>query len=150
VPASDRPASVISRQQGGTIDTMRCGSVGGVEEHPSAPGMVFAGSCDQCGVLFHPPRGFCPECMSSRVRVEEVEGRGTVYSFTEVHLGVSDAFRDRVPYTMALVETRGGLRILTDIIDASARAVEIGQEVEPVHDRDDTGRVLLFFRRAEK
>lgn len=116
---------------------------------PVTPGMVLAGGCERCGAVFHPVRDFCPECTSTLVRPTELDGRGTVYSFAEVHLGVSEAFKERVPYTMALVDTRSGLRILTDIIDAPAEPVEMGQEVVPVYAKDGSGRTVLVYRRED-
>lgn len=111
-------------------------------------GMVVASRCLACGAAAHPPRDFCPECMSAAVELAEVDGRGTVYSFAEVHLGVSEAFRDKVPYQIALVDTRSGLRILTNIV-GETDGLEIGQEVAPFYERDDAGRMLLLYRREQ-
>ncbi len=127
---------------------MGCESTGEGTGFTVTPGMVVASHCTACGAAAHPPRDFCPECMSAAVERGEVDGRGTIYSFTEVHLGVSEAFRDKVPYQVALVDTRSGLRILTNIV-GDTDGLEIGQEVTPSYERDDTGRELLLYRREQ-
>jgi uncharacterized OB-fold protein len=42
--------------------------------------------CGACGEYFYPRRAICGKCMSSQTSDVELEARGTLYSYTFVHL----------------------------------------------------------------
>jgi uncharacterized OB-fold protein len=87
--------------------------------------------------------------MSTDVASVEVDGRGVIHSFTEVRLGMSEAFHDKAPYNIALVDTETGLRVLTNIVGQGSDSLIIGQAVEPLYQEDEAGRVVLVYRRRE-
>ena len=60
--------------------------------------------CLDCGLKRLPPTSACPFCASERVQWSPVEGRGTVYSYGEVHHAIQSAFRLHSPYQLLLVE----------------------------------------------
>lgn len=60
--------------------------------------------CRACDLLRHPPGPACPWCSRDEFDWVPVSGRGTVYSYTEVHHAVQPAFRAHVPYLALLVE----------------------------------------------
>ncbi len=60
--------------------------------------------CDDCKLLRYPPTTACPWCTSLQSTWTPVEGKGTVYSYEEVHHGIQPAFQARVPYMVLLVE----------------------------------------------
>ena len=60
--------------------------------------------CLDCGLKRLPPTSACPFCASERVQWSPVEGRGTVYSYGEVHHAIQSAFRLHAPYQLLLVE----------------------------------------------
>ncbi len=118
-----------------------------MEEYPSAQAWFSREAATS--VLFHPPRGFCPECMSSRVRVEgwRVEGpctRSQRFTWVSAML-FAIGFPTR--WRLLRLGVDFGFSPISSVFSSRGRD---RTEVEPVHDRDDTGRVLLFFRRAEK
>ena len=105
--------------------------------------------CSQCGLLRYPPGTACPWCQNLEFRWAPVEGKGTVYSYGEVHHAIQPAFRERSPYLILLVELdtqRGqpsddeGLRVIGNLATpdgelASAeavRAVGIGSRMRMV------------------
>jgi hypothetical protein len=57
-------------------------------------------------------------------------GRGTVYSFTIIHKAPSPAFREKVPYVLALIDLLEGVRMMTNIVECLPDAVEVGMPVE--------------------
>jgi uncharacterized OB-fold protein len=61
-------------------------------------------ACDGCGLLRYPPTTACPWCMGLESHWAEVEGKGTVHSYTEVHHAIQPAFRDYAPYLILLVD----------------------------------------------
>ena len=60
--------------------------------------------CDECGIIRYPPGAACHQCGSLDSSWVPVEGKGTLYSYCEVHHGIQPAFRERVPYMILLVE----------------------------------------------
>jgi uncharacterized OB-fold protein len=51
----------------------------------------------------YPPMPACPFCGSEESGWVSVDGRGAVYSYTEVHHATNPAFKMHVPYTVAIV-----------------------------------------------
>lgn len=60
--------------------------------------------CDACELLRYPPGTGCPWCGQPSSSWVEVEGRGTVYSYTEVRHAIQPAFDPYTPYLVLLVE----------------------------------------------
>jgi uncharacterized OB-fold protein len=60
--------------------------------------------CDDCSLLRYPPTTACPFCASPNATWTPVEGKGTVYSYNEVHHAIQPAFRGHTPYMLLLVE----------------------------------------------
>ena len=60
--------------------------------------------CLDCLLKRLPPTSACPFCASERVQWSPVSGRGTVYSYGEVHHAIQGAFRSHLPYHLLLVE----------------------------------------------
>jgi len=69
-----------------------------------AQGELRLQRCKVCGLMRYPPGPACPWCSGSAFEWTPVSGRGTVYSYTEVHHPVQPAFRAHVPYMALLVE----------------------------------------------
>ena len=63
-----------------------------------------AQECLDCRLKRLPPTSACPFCASERMEWRPVEGRGTVYSYGEVHHAIQGAFRAHLPYHLLLVE----------------------------------------------
>ena len=63
-----------------------------------------AQECLDCRLKRLPPTSACPFCASERMEWRPVEGRGTVYSYGEVHHAIQGAFRPHLPYHLLLVE----------------------------------------------
>lgn len=60
--------------------------------------------CNSCGLKRYPPTTACPFCAHPDSTWVPVEGRGTLYSYGEVHHAIQPAFRKHVPYLLLLVE----------------------------------------------
>ena len=60
--------------------------------------------CDDCKLLRYPPTTACPWCASPDATWVPVEGKGTVYSYNEVHHAIQPAFKGKTPYMLLLVE----------------------------------------------
>ncbi len=88
--------------------------------------------CKNCDAYFFPLRQVCPKCRrKGRIEPHKFSGRGTVYSFTEIHSGPA-GFESQVPYVMAIVELEEGPRCTGQVVDAKLEDVKIGDPVEAV------------------
>src|SRR3546814_1706736 len=60
--------------------------------------------CAKCDLLHYPPTTTCPFCGNPEQHWSPVEGRGTVYSYVEVHHAIQPGFKGHTPYMVLLVE----------------------------------------------
>ena len=87
--------------------------------------------CKGCGHNWLPAREACPICLVPDPVWQTASGRGRVVSWVVYHKAYHDAFADRVPYDVTLVELDEGPRLLTNVIDSDAgRALSVGAPVE--------------------
>jgi uncharacterized OB-fold protein len=98
--------------------------------------------CGDCGHPRWPPALYCPNCLSGKTELITASGRGTVYSYVVYHVAYDPAFKQELPYVVALVELEEGPRLLTNIVERDPHAVFCGMAVETVWD-DVTEAVSL-------
>lgn len=98
--------------------------------------------CQACGQLHYFPRKFCPFCHSDALEWVPVSGRGTIFSFSEVHVPFQPEFADEVPYVAIVVELAEGPRLMSRVVDCPNDALRVGLPVEIVYD-DVTPEVTL-------
>jgi uncharacterized OB-fold protein len=100
-------------------------------------GRLVVQRCTSCGHHQLYPRAHCLQCRSP-VEWVDASGRGTVYSYTIIRQNFSRAFRDLLPYVVALVDLDEGPRLMTNIVNCDPADVRIGAPVqvhfEPVSD----------------
>jgi len=60
--------------------------------------------CTKCRLLRCPPTTACPFCAHGASEWVPVSGKGTVYSYGEVHHAIQPVFRQFTPYLLLLVE----------------------------------------------
>jgi uncharacterized OB-fold protein len=95
--------------------------------------------CEVCNHFHFYPRATCPHCGSDGIVWSPGSGRGTVYSFTQVHRAPSPAFEAGVPYIVAVIELDEGPHLMSSIVGGDAGVVKIGQPVRVSYlDIDDT------------
>ena len=73
--------------------------------------------CRACQRAYFYPRDVCPHCFSRDTEWMQSSGRGTLYSFAVVHRAPTPAFRDDVPFVVAVVELEDGARIPTNLVE---------------------------------
>lgn len=105
-------------------------------------------SCSQCGCLRHVPREICPHCSSMKSEWVRSQGRGAIYTWTEVVRPLHPAFTDIAPYAPVVVEMTEGVRMLSCVLDCPPAELRIGMpvEVEFVQVTDEV--TLPFFHRV--
>jgi len=73
-----------------------------------------------CGQCWMPARAACPTCLGTRWTWHTAQGGGRLESWVIYHVAFHEAFRDRVPYNVALVELDEGPRVITNIVGDNA------------------------------
>ncbi|WP_209121657.1 Zn-ribbon domain-containing OB-fold protein [Alkalihalobacillus sp. BA299] len=100
--------------------------------------------CTTCNNIQFYPRFFCIECHSQDLDWIESEGRGKVYTYTVIRRAPSKAFVEDVPYTLALIELKEGVRMMSTIVDDK---IKIGDQVEVVFEEVDESLKLPKFKK---
>jgi uncharacterized OB-fold protein len=81
----------------------------------------------RCGLCDHarfPATTYCPVCRADNHAWIKASGRGRLFSWIVVHHPVpAAAYRDDVPYLVALVTLEEGPRIVTNLIDCEGGAI---------------------------
>jgi uncharacterized OB-fold protein len=85
--------------------------------------------CGACGQHQFYPRLYCSKCFSNRVDWVNASGRAKVTTFTIVRRPVSPAFKDELPYVVALVTLEEGPSMMTNIVGCAPEQVAIGMPV---------------------
>jgi hypothetical protein len=101
-------------------------------------GRLLVKQCDDCGEHHHYPRAACPFCGSERTQWRQASGQGTIYSFSVMR-------RAEVPYVIAYVTLAEGPTMMSNIVDADADAIRIGQAVTVKFSASDGGPPLPVF-----
>lgn len=108
-------------------------------------GKIMGSSCKGCGAVLIPPRPICPECGGSDPEWTELEGRGTIQTYTVIHFPLT-RMRDRCPYASGIVRLDAGPSISGLILGVSEeKNITVGTRVEAefVEEGEQT---KLYFR----
>ena len=110
-------------------------------------GSLVVQRCSTCQDLQYPPDITCQRCHGDDLSFIEVSGRGQVYSFATVDRAFHQAFADRLPYVVALIELEedSKVRLFTNIVDTDLESVRVGMPVQ-VTFRATGDRMLPQFR----
>ncbi len=103
--------------------------------------------CAACGDTWLPPRTECPRCWSAEWVWEEASGEGRVVSWVVFHTAFHEAFKDRVPYNVAVVELKEGPRLVTNLIEPVGQGDLVDRRCALSIERDHD-RALPRFRLA--
>jgi uncharacterized OB-fold protein len=108
--------------------------------------------CLECRAFRFPPKPRCPRCLSVKTEWEQLSGGGSLFAHTVVHHIVEDAFVERGPYNVCVIDLDGadGIRILSNVVDADESELEIGMRVEVVWEEAADGVTLPRFKKQSK
>jgi uncharacterized OB-fold protein len=104
--------------------------------------------CGGCGNAWLPPRTECPRCWSPDWSWQEASGEARLVSVVVYHTAFHEAFKDRLPYNVAVVELAEGPRLVSNIValfDAGSVPLDIPVRLVFEHDH---GQMLPRFRLA--
>ncbi|MBL4739907.1 MAG: OB-fold domain-containing protein [Sneathiella sp.] len=103
-------------------------------------GAVLLQSCNPCAHIWHYPRPVCPACGADSFSWIPASGNGTVASYTIVRHAPSAAFKDAVPYIVAMVDLKEGPRMTGTITGDTALEVQIGDLIKIEIPKDSSGK----------
>ena len=100
---------------------------------------LVAQRCARCRAFRWPPGEVCPECLEARTEWAALSGTAVVWSYAVYRRAMHPAFRERVPYTVAMLELPEGIRMLGMVVTSTGDAdvdgeVRIGDEVEATYE----------------
>lgn len=98
--------------------------------------------CRNCGTYHFFPRFFCTKCLSTDIEWVKTNGRGRIYTFTVIDKAGMAAFKEEVPYILAMIQLEEGVRMMSNIVECGPDEIKIGTEVEVVFD-DVTDEITL-------
>lgn len=91
-----------------------------------ADGKLVGTKCKKCGAFLLPPRPMCRECLSSDFEAVEFSGKGTLLTYTVIHIA-APAFQSHAPYILGIVKLDQGPSIPGMIMFLNPAEVKIGQ-----------------------
>lgn len=104
----------------------------------AAEGKLLLKRCDDCQEVHYYPRDICPHCLSGNTSWFEAAGQGVIYSCSTM------AMKD-VVYTLAYVTLDEGVSMLTNIVNANQKNLQIGQRVKVSFVPSEGGEPVPMF-----
>lgn len=94
-------------------------------------GRLCLQGCSDCGTLQHPPGQVCATCLSTALALVDIEGAGTLVTWSTVHRAPAPAFAVDVPYSVAIVAVGQGALVQARIsAGASTDGLVVGQPMQ--------------------
>jgi uncharacterized OB-fold protein len=120
-----------------------------IPDDPGAVPNVVVSRCRDCGEHFFPKRLVCAKCLSRSLDTVEVEARGTLYSYTWVHMPLFGSMRieHMDGYGVGQIDLPEGPRIQLPLAgkrDEDRLGPPLVGEVEPL--REDALRIDVIVR----
>ncbi|MCB1702403.1 MAG: OB-fold domain-containing protein [Halioglobus sp.] len=122
---------------------------------PAQQPALLASRCKSCGIASFPVAQSCMACSGQDVAVEELPGRGTLWTWTIQQFmpkspynsgETPETFR---PYGVGYLELPGGVRVEGRLTENDPAKLEVGMEMEVVFDTWRTeangDEVVSFF-----
>ncbi len=111
-------------------------------------GQFYAAYCPQCDYTYMPARLYCERCFAELTEWVKVEPRGTVYSYTVVHLDLDEQELDK-PEVLACVRLDGCDGVLVHrLAEVDPVQLYIGMPVEAVlrEKREGSIQDIAYFK----
>ncbi len=102
--------------------------------------------CKGCGKPHFYPRTACPHCWGEEYEWKKAKGTATIHTFAVVRANPPSAFRDLMPFTIAILDLAEGVRMLSNVV-GEAKDLSIGDTVQLAF-VERNGANLPLFRRV--
>lgn len=96
------------------------------------------------------PRTLAPGTLADDLEWREIDGAGTLYTYTVARRPTGPPWADKVPQLLAVVEWDVGPRVSTELVGVEPSEIAIGMRVSPVFfDVPGEQITLLRYRPSE-
>jgi len=122
---------------------------------PAQEPALLGSRCNDCGIASFPASDSCMACSGQDVSVEQLPGRGTLWSWTIQQFMPKNPYRSNetmetfTPYGVGYLELPGGVRVEGRLTENDPKKLEIGMEMdvvfEPYRVEDNGDEVISFF-----
>ena len=87
-----------------------------------------AARCVPCDKTLYPARPICPACGGKEFEPTVLSRTGKVVTSTVVHVPPTE-FTNEAPFSMAIIETPEGARLMLQVVDCEPQSVQPGMDV---------------------
>lgn len=101
--------------------------------------------CRHCNHAWLPARQECPRCLAADWQWTKASGDARLVSWVVYHTAFNEAFKDKLPYTCAVVELAEGPRMISNIVNGvDPAALKIDQRLTLVIEREGDAAIPRF------
>jgi uncharacterized protein len=104
--------------------------------------------CKQCGHIRFPPNIVCPKCHSMEYDWAKLSGKGKVYSWVVFQKAFHDAYKDEIPYAVAIIKLDEGPKLESNVTGVDPHEIKMDMPVELYFDDVCPGWALPKFKPA--
>lgn len=108
-------------------------------------GKVYATKCKKCGKTYYPPQVHCPRCLTSEVDWIHLS-KGKLETFTKVYLKPQGFTHYEHDYTLTIVKTGEGVRVLGWLENMDVDISKVGMPVEITTKIMPDGFITIVFK----
>jgi len=110
-------------------------------------GKIMGTRCNDCGLVFFPPRADCYKCLSSNVEWFEVSGEGKLEAYSKLQYAPV-GFEEDLPYCIALLDY-GDYKVFGRIASNIPESeIKLGMEMRTVVNKLPSGQLNYVFEKA--
>ena len=124
-----------------------------IPEDPAEPPRLLGTRCEDCGEHFFPRRLVCAKCLSRKLETVTVPARGTLYSYTFVHMPLFGSMRvEHIGYGVGQVDLPEGPRVQLPLAGKQEEfrvGMTLEAELEPLREDGGNDIVIVRFRPVE-
>ncbi|MGC9103125.1 MAG: Zn-ribbon domain-containing OB-fold protein [Desulfurella sp.] len=100
--------------------------------------------CRNCGHVRWPASIACPECHSFDFEYVISKGIGKIYSFVVYNVAFHEAFKQNLPYVVAIIELEEGPHILSNVITNNPAELRCEMPVEVIWEEYENYNIPKF------
>lgn len=106
--------------------------------------------CNSCQRLQFYPRLFCVTCLSEDTDWRESAGEGVIYTFTINHRAANEYMKNHVPYAVAMINLKEGVKMMGNIVNSRLEDIQIGAPVKVVFEKISDDMTLPQFELTQR
>jgi uncharacterized OB-fold protein len=110
-------------------------------------GKVMGTRCQDCGLVFFPPRADCHQCLAGNIEWFEVSGTGKLVTYSKLQFAPV-GFEEDLPYCIAVLDY-GDYKVFGRISgDVAEGDIKVGMELITTANTLPNGQLNYVFKKA--